>query len=65
MALARTSRDALELAAYTDADFVADKADHKSLTRSVVLLNGKYVSWSAKKQGGVSLSTVEAEFVAA
>ena len=30
-----------------------------------ILLNGMAVSWFAKKQGGVSLSTMEAEFVAA
>ena len=28
-------------------------------------LNGMAVSWTAKKQGGVSLSTIKAEFVAA
>ena len=30
-----------------------------------ILLSGMAVSWFAKKQGGVSLSTMEAEFVAA
>uniref|UniRef100_A0AAV1UMW7 Uncharacterized protein n=1 Tax=Peronospora matthiolae TaxID=2874970 RepID=A0AAV1UMW7_9STRA len=65
MAPERTSRDALRLEAYSDADFAADKADRKSLTGGVVLLNGMAVSWTAKKQGGVSLSTTEAEFVAA
>ena len=65
MASARTSRDALKLEAYSDAEFSADKVDRKSLTGGVVLLNGMAVSWTAKKQGGVSLSTMEAEFVAA
>ena len=36
MAPARTSSDALELAAFSDADFAADKADRKSLTGRVV-----------------------------
>ena len=49
----------------SDADFAADKGDRKSLTGNMVLFNGMPVSWSAKKQGGVSLSTMEAEFVAA
>uniref|UniRef100_A0AAV1VGV3 LAGLIDADG endonuclease n=1 Tax=Peronospora matthiolae TaxID=2874970 RepID=A0AAV1VGV3_9STRA len=50
---------------YSDADFAADKSDRKSLTGGSVLLNGMAVSWCAKKQGGVMLSTMEAEFVAA
>ena len=49
MAPARTSRDALQLEAYSDADFAADKADRKSLTEDVVLLNGMAVSWTSKK----------------
>ena len=65
MAPAGTSPDALQLAAYSNAGFAADKVDRKSLTGGVVLLNGMAVSWTAKKQGGVSLSTMEAEFVAA
>ena len=35
------------------------------MTGGIILLNGMAVGWSAKKQGGVSLSTMEAEFVAA
>ena len=53
------------LETYSDADFAADKSDIKSLTGGVVMLNGMPVSWTAKKQGGVSLSTMEAEFMAA
>ena len=60
MAPVRTSRDALPL----EADFAADKEDRKSLTGGVVLLNGMEVSWTATRQGGVSLLTIEAEFVA-
>ncbi|CAI5739088.1 unnamed protein product [Peronospora destructor] len=52
---------AITLESYSDADF----ADKKSLTGAMVLLNGMPVSWAAKKRGGVSLSTIEAEFVAA
>ena len=65
MALAQTSRDALELAAYSDADFAADMTDRKLLTGGVVLLNGMEVAWSAKVQCGLLLSNMEAEFVAA
>ncbi|CAI5725764.1 unnamed protein product [Peronospora destructor] len=54
-----------KLESYSDADFAADKNDRKSLTGGIILLNGMAVGWSTKKQGGVSLSTMEAEFVAA
>ena len=65
MAPTRTIRTALRLKAYSDTDFAADKADRKSLTGGVVLLNEMAVSCIAKTQGGVSLSTMEAKFVAA
>ncbi|CEG44454.1 FOG: Transposon-encoded proteins with TYA, reverse transcriptase, integrase domains in various combinations [Plasmopara halstedii] len=55
----------IALESYSDADFAADKRDRKSLTGAIVLLNGMFVSWAAKKQGDVSFSTMEAEFVAA
>ncbi|GAB9476013.1 unnamed protein product, partial [Globisporangium polare] len=59
-----SGREPLTLESYSDADYAADKADRKSLTDGVVLMNGMPVSWICKKQGGVSLSTMEAEFVA-
>uniref|UniRef100_A0AAV1UWI0 Polyprotein n=1 Tax=Peronospora matthiolae TaxID=2874970 RepID=A0AAV1UWI0_9STRA len=55
----------MRLEAFSDADFAADKTDRKSMTGGIVMLNGMAVSWGARKQGGVSLSTMEAEFVAA
>ena len=36
-----------------------------SLTGGVIRLNGMSISWTVKKQGGVSISTMEAELVAA
>uniref|UniRef100_A0AAV1U9N8 Uncharacterized protein n=1 Tax=Peronospora matthiolae TaxID=2874970 RepID=A0AAV1U9N8_9STRA len=65
MAPERTSRDTLQLEAYSDADYAADRADRKSLTRGFVLLNAMAVSWTTKKQGGLSLSKMESEFGAA
>lgn len=35
------------------------------MTGCVVCITGKVVNWLCKKQGGVTLSTLEAEFVAA
>ena len=55
----------ITLETYSDADYAADKNDRKSLTGSVVLVNGMDISWASRKQGGVTLSTMEAEFVAA
>ncbi|CEG48396.1 copia proteinlike [Plasmopara halstedii] len=55
----------ITLESYSDADFTADKGDRKSLTVVIVLLNGMPVSWATKKKGSVSLSTMEAELIAA
>ena len=54
----------LQLEAFSDADFAGDKVERKSITAGALRLNGMAVSWGACKQGGVSLSTMEAEFVA-
>uniref|UniRef100_A0AAV1VB80 RNase H type-1 domain-containing protein n=1 Tax=Peronospora matthiolae TaxID=2874970 RepID=A0AAV1VB80_9STRA len=51
--------------AFSDADFSGDRAYVKSMMGGVLLLNGKPVSRGARKPGGVSLSKLEAEFVAA
>ncbi|KAE8898050.1 hypothetical protein PF005_g9403 [Phytophthora fragariae] len=56
---------ALRLEGFSDADFAADKTNRKSVTGGVVLLNGMPILWVCKKQGGVALSTMEAEFTAA
>lgn len=64
MTPARTSLDALQIEAYSNANFAAHKANRKSLTKCVVLLNRMAVSWFSKKQGSVSLSTMEADLVA-
>nr|CCA16050.1 gagpol polyprotein putative [Albugo laibachii Nc14] len=50
---------------WSDADFAADKSDRKSVSGCVVMIDGAVVLWSCKKQTGVSLSTMEAEFIAA
>uniref|UniRef100_A0AAV1VGL1 Polyprotein n=1 Tax=Peronospora matthiolae TaxID=2874970 RepID=A0AAV1VGL1_9STRA len=55
----------LQVVGYSDADFAADKGDRKSVTGGLITIDGMPVSWMCKKQGGVSLSTMEAEFTAA
>jgi hypothetical protein len=50
---------------YVDADWAGDRTDRKSVTGFGVRMGEGLVSWASKKQNCVSLSTVEAEFVAA
>lgn len=54
-----------ELIAYTDSDYAGDLEDRKSTSGYVFLLSSGAVSWLSKKQPIVSLSTTEAEFIAA
>jgi len=54
-----------ELRAFTDSDYVGDLEDRKSTSRYVFLMSSGAVSWLSKKQPIVTLSTTEAEFMAA
>ncbi|CAJ2656651.1 unnamed protein product [Trifolium pratense] len=49
----------------SDSDYAGDLDDRKSTSGYVFLLSGAAVSWSSKKQPVVTLSTTEAEFIAA
>nr|CCA28192.1 PREDICTED: similar to retrotransposon protein putati [Albugo laibachii Nc14] len=55
----------VKIESWSDADFAADKSDRKSVSGCVVMIDGAVVLWSCKKQNGVSLSTMEAEFIVA
>jgi hypothetical protein len=59
------STQAIQLPSYSDADFAGEKADRKSVSGGVLLLEGMAIGWLCKKQGAVALSTMEAEFVSA
>src|SRR5260370_32038447 len=48
---------------YADADWAEDK-DWKSISGNVFIMSGGAIAWSAKKQGTIALSTLEAEYVA-
>jgi transposase InsO family protein len=48
---------------YCDANFAADD-DRKSISGYVFMLAGAPISWQAKKQSTIALSTVEAEYTA-
>ncbi|KAJ9561761.1 LOW QUALITY PROTEIN: hypothetical protein OSB04_006921 [Centaurea solstitialis] len=54
-----------ELTGYIDADHGGCKLDRKSTIGHIQFLGDKLVSWASKKQNCVSLSTAEAEYVAA
>ncbi|BFG32621.1 hypothetical protein CerSpe_188960 [Prunus speciosa] len=56
---------AIELFAYTDNDYAGDYDDRKSTSGYVFKLSGGAVAWASKKQPIVTLSTTEAEYVAA
>ncbi|CAA7032829.1 unnamed protein product [Microthlaspi erraticum] len=54
-----------ELVAYTDSDYAGDIDDSKSTSDYVFMMSGGAVAWSSRKQPIVTLSTTEAEYVAA
>ena len=54
-----------DLIGFTDSDYAGDQDDRRSTSGFVFMLDSGAVSWSSKKQPIVTLSTTEAEFVAA
>ena len=54
-----------ELFGFTDSDYAGGQDDRRSTSGYVFMLGTGAVSWSSKKQPIVTLSTTEAEFVAA
>ena len=54
-----------DLIGFTDSDYVGDLDDRKSTSGYVFMMGSEAISWSSKKQPIVTLSTTEAEFVAA
>lgn len=50
---------------YTDSDYAGDIEDRKSTSGYTFILSSAAVAWSSQKQPIVTLSTTEAEFVAA
>lgn len=52
----------LTLHAFTDADWAGDTNDYVSTNAYVIYLGSTPISWSSKKQNGVSRSSTEAEY---
>ena len=59
------SKKDYSLIAYSDADWAGDTTDRKSTTGSLIKIAGGPIYWRSTKQSGVSLSTTEAEYIAA
>ncbi|GKV36956.1 hypothetical protein SLEP1_g45038 [Rubroshorea leprosula] len=57
--------DQIDLAGFTDSDYAGDLDDKKSTSGFVFMLGSGAISWSSKNQPIVTLSTTEAEYVAA
>ncbi|CAL8169299.1 unnamed protein product [Prunus armeniaca] len=55
----------VNLVGYSDADWAGCSDDRKSTSGGVFYVGNNLVSWHSKKQNSVSLSTAEAEYVAA
>ncbi|KAM7489606.1 hypothetical protein LguiB_027090 [Lonicera macranthoides] len=53
------------LIGFSDSDYAGDLDDRKSTSGAVFMLNFGAITWSSKKQQVVTLSTTEAEFIAA
>jgi hypothetical protein len=54
-----------ELTGWSDSDYAGDIDDRRSTSGYVFMIGTKVVSWSSRKQPIVTLSTTEAEFIAA
>jgi hypothetical protein len=54
-----------KLIGWVDNDSESDPDTRKSMTGYLMSLNGSAISWRSSRQGGVTLSSSEAEFVSA
>jgi hypothetical protein len=50
--------------AYVDSDYAGDKENRKSISGYLIYLHGVPIAWKSKQQGGVTLSSSEAEYYA-
>lgn len=61
----RFGTELTSLLGFTDADFAGDMDTRRSISGYIFLLNGGLIAWSSRRQKCVTLSTTEAEYVAA
>lgn len=55
----------VKLTGWSDSDYAGDIDDKKSTSSYVYMIGDSAITWSSKKQSIVTLSTTEAEYVAA
>ena len=55
----------LQIDDFTDSDFQLDVDDIKSIFGFIFICNGGAVSWKSSKQGVITDSTIEVEYIAA
>jgi len=60
-----SSGSSLSLRGFSDSDFAGCRVKHKSTSGTCQFFGTSLVSWSSRKQASVSLSTTEAEYIAA
>ena len=61
----RFTKTPIDIIGYADSDFAGDSSDRKSTTGWLIKLGMNTISWKSSKQRLVTLSTTEAEYVAA
>ena len=61
----KVNHEVVELQGWTDSDYAGDSDDRKSTSGYVFVYGSGSICWSSKKQAIVTLSTTEAEYVAA
>jgi hypothetical protein len=59
------SKDSFTLKAYSDVDWAGSVDDRKSTSGGAFFLGESLVAWISKKQSSISLSSIEAEYIAA
>ncbi|XP_062104470.1 secreted RxLR effector protein 161-like [Humulus lupulus] len=60
-----TNDSNMSLVGYSDSDWAGNLDDRKSTSGGCFYLGNNLVSWHSKKQNSISLSTAEAEYIAA
>ena len=55
----------LSLVSFSDSDWAGNAGDRKSTTGGCFYVGANLIAWMSKKQNFVSLSTVEAKYIAA
>ncbi|XP_046395762.1 uncharacterized mitochondrial protein AtMg00810-like [Ischnura elegans] len=60
-----SSENGGELVGYSDADYASDPTMRRSVSGIVFMHSGGAITWASRRQQCVSLSTTEAEYIAA